>query len=118
MSKLLEIALGIVTGIGGILEAGSLATAAQAVAVLKGTFGMVEKAASLLGLATIAFVVGAWRLHASPDQVAVHLLPSPAGSLELARPVGPRPSATPAHRRRRRLGVGKGNHLAAGPGSR
>ena len=30
MSKLLEIALGIVTGIGGFMEAGSLATAAQA----------------------------------------------------------------------------------------
>ena len=30
MSKLFEIALGIVTGIGGFLEAGSLATAAQA----------------------------------------------------------------------------------------
>jgi len=30
MSKLLEIALGLVTGIGGFLEAGSLATSAQA----------------------------------------------------------------------------------------
>jgi len=30
VSKLLEIALGIVTGVGGFLEAGSLATSAQA----------------------------------------------------------------------------------------
>jgi len=172
MSKLLEIALGIVTGIGGFLEAGSLATAAQAGAAFgyqlawaillgvvciaflvemggrlaavsrhtlpdamrerfgiaffllplltvtlvsflvlaseiggiclalqlasgvslrwwalpvvglvwlflwKGTFGMVEKGASLLGLVTVAFAVGAWRLHASPGQVVVSLLPS------------------------------------------
>jgi Mn2+/Fe2+ NRAMP family transporter len=172
MSKLLEIALGIVTGIGGFLEAGSLATAAQAgatfgfqlawaiglgiiciafliemagrfaavsrhtipdamrerfgirfflvplvavglvsflvlaseiggvclalqfasgigfqwwalpVAALvwlflwKGTFGMVEKGASLLGLVTLAFVVGAFRLDPPVGQVAAHLLPS------------------------------------------
>jgi Mn2+/Fe2+ NRAMP family transporter len=172
MSKLLEIALGIVTGIGGFLEAGSLATAAQAGAAFgyqlgwaillgvvciaflvemggrlaavsrhtlpdamrerfgiafflvplvtvtlvsflvlaseiggvcmalqlasgvplrwwavpvagllwlflwKGTFGMVEKGASLLGLVTVAFAVGAWRLHASPGEVAMSLLPS------------------------------------------
>lgn len=172
MSKLLEIALGIVTGIGGFLEAGSLATAAQAgaafgfqlawaialgticiaflvemggrlaavshhtvpdamrerfgirfflvplaavgvvsflvlaseiggvclalqfasgigfqwwalpVALLvwlflwKGTFGMVEKGASILGLVTLAFVVGAFRLDPPVGQVAAHLLPS------------------------------------------
>jgi Mn2+/Fe2+ NRAMP family transporter len=172
MSKLLEIALGIVTGIGGFLEAGSLATAAQAgasfgfqliwaivlgticiaflvemggrlaavsrhtlpdamrerfgirfflvplvavflvsflvlaseiggvclalqfasgigfrwwampVAALvwlflwKGTFGMVEKGASLLGLVTLAFVVGAYRLDPPLRQVAAHLVPS------------------------------------------
>lgn len=172
MSKLLEIALGIVTGIGGFLETGSLATAAQAgaafgyqliwaialgticiaflvemagrlaavshhtlpdamrerfgikffvlafavvalvsflvlaseiggvclalqfasgvsfrwwaplVAALawlllwKGTFGMVEKGVSLLGLVTLAFVVGAVRLHPSAGDVAAALLPS------------------------------------------
>jgi Mn2+/Fe2+ NRAMP family transporter len=172
MSKLLEIALGLVTGIGGFLEAGSLATAAQAgaafgaqlgwaialgticiaflvemggrlaavshhtlpdamrerfgirfflvplVTVLlvsflvlaseiggvclalqfttgipfrwwglpvaaavwlflwKGTFGMVEKGASVLGLVTIAFVVGALRLHPPLGEVGAGLLPS------------------------------------------
>jgi Mn2+/Fe2+ NRAMP family transporter len=172
VSKLLEIALGIVTGIGGFLEAGSLSTAAQAgaafgyqlawailvgvvciaflvemggrlaavshhplpdamrerfgiaffllplitvglvsflvlaseiagiclalqfasgiplrwwalpVALLlwlflwKGTFGMVEKGASILGLVTVAFLVGAARLHPSPAQLVSSLLPS------------------------------------------
>ena len=172
MSKLLEIALGIVTGIGGFLEAGSLATAAQAGAAFgfqlgwaivlgticiaflvkmggrlaaishhtlpdamrerfgirfflvplaavglvsflvlaseiggvclalqfasgigfqwwalpvaglvwlflwKGTFGMVEKGASILGLVTLAFVVGAHRLDPPLGQVTAHLLPS------------------------------------------
>ena len=172
MSKLLEIALGIVTGIGGFLETGSLATSAQAgagfgfqliwaialgviciaflvemagrlaaishhtlpdamrerfgirfflaplVAVAlvsflvlaaeiggvalalqfasgvsyrvwalpvaaavwlllwKGTFGVVEKGASLLGLVTIAFVVGAVRLHATLADVVSGLLPT------------------------------------------
>ena len=172
MSKLLEIALGIVTGIGGFLEAGSLATAAQAGATFgfqlawalvlgticiafliemagrlaavsrhtlpdamrerfgirffliplvavglvsflvlaseiggvclalqfasgigfqwwalpvagavwlflwKGTFGMVEKGASILGLVTLAFVVGAFRLDPPLGRVAAHLLPS------------------------------------------
>lgn len=172
MSKLLEIALGIVTGIGGFLETGSLATSAQAgagfgfqliwaialgviciaflvemagrlaaishhtlpdamrerfgirfflaplvavglvsflvlaaeiggvalalqfasgvsyrvwalpVAVAvwlllwKGTFGVVEKGASLLGLVTIAFVVGAVRLHAPLADVVSGLLPT------------------------------------------
>lgn len=172
MSKLLEIALGIVTGIGGFLEAGSLASAAQAGAAFgfqlawaivlgticiaflvemggrlaavsrhtlpdamrerfgirfflvplaavslvsflvlaseiggvclalqfasgigfqwwalpvaglvwlflwKGTFGMIEKGASILGLVTLAFAVGAWRLDPPLGQVAGHLLPS------------------------------------------
>ena len=172
MSKLLEIALGLVTGIGGFLEAGSLATAAQAGAAFgyrlawaillgsvciaflvemggrlaavshhplpdamrerfgirffllplvtvglvsflvlaseiggiclalqfasgvprqvwalpvagvlwlflwKGTFGMVEKGASILGLVTLAFVVGAMRLHPSPAGIVSGLLPS------------------------------------------
>jgi Mn2+/Fe2+ NRAMP family transporter len=172
MSKLLEIALGIVTGIGGFLETGSLATAAQAGAAFgfqlvwaillgtvciaflvemggrlaavsrhtlpdamrerlgigfflvplvavtlvsflvlaseiggvclalqfasgvslrwwalpvagmvwlflwKGTFGLVEKGASILGLVTLAFVMGAWRLHPAAADVGRHLLPS------------------------------------------
>ena len=172
MSKLLEIALGLITGIGGFLEAGSLATSAQAGAAFgfqlvwavalgtvciaflvemggrlaaashhtlpdamrerfgirffllplvtvmlvsflvlaseiggvclalqfatgiplrwwalpvavavwlflwKGTFGMVEKGAATLGLVTIAFVVGAVKLHAPLSDVAANLLPS------------------------------------------
>jgi Mn2+/Fe2+ NRAMP family transporter len=172
VSKLLEIALGLVTGIGGFLEAGSLATSAQAGAAFgfqliwaialgtvciaflvemagrlaavshhtlpdamrerfgirffllplvtvtlvsflvlaseiggvclalqfatgvplrwwalpvavavwlflwKGTFGMVEKGASMLGLVTLAFVVGAVKLHAPVSEVAANLLPS------------------------------------------
>jgi Mn2+/Fe2+ NRAMP family transporter len=175
VSKLLEIALGLVTGIGGFLEAGSLATAAQAGAAFglqlvwaialgtvciaflvemsgrlaavshhtlpdamrerfgirfflvplvtvilvsflvlaseiggvclalqfatgiplrwwalpvtvglwlflwKGTFGMVEKGASLLGLVTIAFVVGALKLHPPLAEVGAGLLPSLPG---------------------------------------
>jgi len=172
MGKLLEVALGIVTGIGGFLEAGSLATAAQAgagfgfqliwaialgsiciafltemagrlaavshhtlpdamrerfglrfflvplttvglvsflvlaseiggvslalqfatgvparwwalpVAVAlwlllwKGTFGVVEKGASLLGLVTLTFVVAAVRLGPEPRQALAGILPS------------------------------------------
>jgi Mn2+/Fe2+ NRAMP family transporter len=53
MSKLLEIALGIVTGIGGFLEAGSLATAAQAGAA----FGFQLGWAIVLGTICIAFLV-------------------------------------------------------------
>jgi Mn2+/Fe2+ NRAMP family transporter len=172
VSKLLEIALGLITGIGGFLEAGSLATSAQAGAAFgfqliwaialgtvciaflvemggrlaavshhtlpdamrerfgirfflvplitvvlvsflvlaseiggvclalqfitgipfawwalpvavavwlflwKGTFGMVEKGASMLGLVTIVFVVGAFKLHAPLSGVVANLLPS------------------------------------------
>jgi Mn2+/Fe2+ NRAMP family transporter len=42
----------------------------------KGTFGLVEKGASLLGLVTLAFVVGAVRLHPDPGKLAAGLLPS------------------------------------------
>jgi len=172
MDKLLEIALGLVTGIGGFLEAGSLATAAQAGATFsfqliwaialgticiaflvemggrlaavshhtlpdamrerlgirfflvplvtvalvsflvlaseiggvclalqfatgipfqwwalpvaaalwlflwKGTFGLVEKGASILGLVTLAFVVGALKLHPQPADLGTGLSPS------------------------------------------
>jgi Mn2+/Fe2+ NRAMP family transporter len=172
MDKLLEIALGLVTGIGGFLEAGSLATAAQAGAsfgfqliwaialgticiaflvemggrlaavshhtlpdamrerlgirfflvplvtvvlvsflvlaseiggvclalqfttgisfrwwalpvaaalwlfLWKGTFGLVEKGASVLGLVTLAFVVGAFKLHPAPAELGAGLVPS------------------------------------------
>jgi Mn2+/Fe2+ NRAMP family transporter len=53
MSKLLEIALGLVTGIGGFLEAGSLATSAQAGAA----FGFQLIWAIVLGTICIAFLV-------------------------------------------------------------
>jgi Mn2+/Fe2+ NRAMP family transporter len=53
MSKLLEIALGLVTGIGGFLEAGSLATSAQAGAAFE--FRLVW--AIVLGTICLAFLV-------------------------------------------------------------
>jgi Mn2+/Fe2+ NRAMP family transporter len=53
MTKLVEIALGLVTGIGGFLEAGSLATAAQAGA----KFGFQLAWAIALGTICIAFLV-------------------------------------------------------------
>lgn len=53
MSKLLEIALGIVTGIGGFLEAGSLATSVQAGAA----FGFQLAWALALGTICVAFLV-------------------------------------------------------------
>jgi Mn2+/Fe2+ NRAMP family transporter len=68
MSKLLEIALGLVTGIGGFLEAGSLATSAQAGAA----FGFQLVWAIVLGAICIAFLVEmAGRLAA----VSKHTLP-------------------------------------------
>lgn len=53
MSKLLEIALGLVTGIGGFLEAGSLSTSAQAGAA----FGFQLVWPIVLGTVCIAFLV-------------------------------------------------------------
>jgi Mn2+/Fe2+ NRAMP family transporter len=53
VSKLLEIALGLVTGIGGFLEAGSLATSAQAGAA----FGFQLIWAIVLGTICVAFLV-------------------------------------------------------------
>jgi Mn2+/Fe2+ NRAMP family transporter len=68
VSKLLEIALGLVTGIGGFLEAGSLATSAQAGAA----FGFQLVWALVLGTICIAFLVEmAGRLSA----VSKHTLP-------------------------------------------
>src|SRR4051812_49477530 len=68
MSKLLEIALGLVTGIGGFLETGSLATSAQAGA----SFGLQLVWAIVLGTICIAFLVEmAGRLAA----VSKHTLP-------------------------------------------
>jgi Mn2+/Fe2+ NRAMP family transporter len=68
VSKLLEIALGLVTGIGGFLEAGSLATSAQAGAA----FGFQLVWALALGTICIAFLVEmAGRLSA----VSKHTLP-------------------------------------------
>jgi Mn2+/Fe2+ NRAMP family transporter len=42
----------------------------------KGTFGMIEKGVSLLGLVTVAFIVGAFRLHPPWSQVAAGMIPS------------------------------------------
>jgi Mn2+/Fe2+ NRAMP family transporter len=42
----------------------------------KGTFGVVEKGAGLLGLVTVSFVVGAFKLHPPLAEVAHGLLPS------------------------------------------
>jgi Mn2+/Fe2+ NRAMP family transporter len=68
VSKLLEIALGLITGIGGFLEAGSLATSAQAGA----KFGFQLVWAIVLGTICIAFLVEmAGRLAA----VSKHTLP-------------------------------------------
>ena len=68
MSKLLEIALGLVTGIGGFLEAGSLATSAQAGA----SFDFQLVWAIALGVLCLAFLVEmAGRLAA----VSKHTLP-------------------------------------------
>ena len=68
MSKLVEIALGLVSGIGGFLEAGSLATSAQAAAA----FGFQLVWAIALGTICIAFLVEmAGRLAA----VSKHTLP-------------------------------------------
>jgi len=68
VNKLLEIALGLVTGIGGFLEAGSLATSAQAGAA----FGFQLVWAIALGTICIAFLVEmAGRLAA----VSKHTLP-------------------------------------------
>jgi Mn2+/Fe2+ NRAMP family transporter len=68
VKKLLEIALGLVTGIGGFLEAGSLATSAQAGA----SFGLQLVWAIALGVICIAFLVEmAGRLAA----VSKHTLP-------------------------------------------
>src|SRR3954447_10373762 len=53
MNKLFEIALGIVTSVGGFLEIGSLATAAQAGAA----FGYQLLWAIVLGVVCIAFLV-------------------------------------------------------------
>jgi Mn2+/Fe2+ NRAMP family transporter len=42
----------------------------------KGTFGVIEQGASLLGLITIVFAIAAWRLHPDWSAVAAHALPS------------------------------------------
>jgi Mn2+/Fe2+ NRAMP family transporter len=52
------------------------AAAAVWLLLWKGTFGVVEKGASLLGLVTIAFLVGAVRLHAPLADVVAGLLPT------------------------------------------
>jgi Mn2+/Fe2+ NRAMP family transporter len=42
----------------------------------KGTFGIIEKGASVLGLVTLAFAVAAWQLHPDWRHVAAGALPS------------------------------------------
>jgi Mn2+/Fe2+ NRAMP family transporter len=42
----------------------------------KGTFGLIEKGVSLLGMVAIAFVIGAWKLHPPLDQLAAGAVPS------------------------------------------
>ncbi|MBA2627877.1 MAG: divalent metal cation transporter [Gemmatimonadales bacterium] len=42
----------------------------------KGTFGIIEKGVSMLGLVTLAFAVAAWRMHPPVHDVLVGLVPS------------------------------------------
>jgi Mn2+/Fe2+ NRAMP family transporter len=42
----------------------------------KGTFGVIEKGVSLLGLVTVVFIVGAWKLHPAWHDVGATLLPT------------------------------------------
>jgi Mn2+/Fe2+ NRAMP family transporter len=42
----------------------------------KGTFGLVEKGSSLLGLVSLVFLVGAWKLHPRLAPIAAGLAPS------------------------------------------
>jgi Mn2+/Fe2+ NRAMP family transporter len=42
----------------------------------KGTFGLVEKGSSLLGLVSLVFLVGAWKLHPPLAPIAAGLAPS------------------------------------------
>jgi Mn2+/Fe2+ NRAMP family transporter len=44
--------------------------------IWKGTFGVIEKGVSMLGLVTLGFVVGAWIIHPPWGQVAKSALPS------------------------------------------
>jgi Mn2+/Fe2+ NRAMP family transporter len=45
----------------------------------KGTFGVIEKGVSMLGLVTIVFIVGALKLHPSFTELGANLLPTPPG---------------------------------------
>ncbi len=42
----------------------------------KGTFGLIEKGVSLLGMVAVAFVIGAWKLHPPLDDLFAGVLPS------------------------------------------
>ncbi len=44
--------------------------------IWKGTFGIIEQGVSLLGLVTLCFIVGAWKLHPEWRHAASGLLPS------------------------------------------
>src|SRR5690349_6045151 len=69
------IALELATGIGFPLWAIPVAFVIWFV-IWKGTFGVIEKGVSLLGLVTLCFVVGAWIIHPPWGQVARAALPS------------------------------------------
>lgn len=45
----------------------------------KGTFSLIENGIALLGLVTVVFLVGAWKLHPELGQLAAGLLPSGGG---------------------------------------
>lgn len=72
------LALQLVTGIGFRWWA---LPAALLVWVLlwKGTFGLLENGIALLGLVTVAFVVGAWRMHPPTGELALGFLPRGPG---------------------------------------
>jgi len=53
-----------------------LAAVATWLLLWRGTFGVIEQGASLLGLITIVFAIAAWRLVPSWGPVALHALPS------------------------------------------
>lgn len=44
--------------------------------IWKGTFGVIEKGVSILGLVTLSFVVGAWMVHPPWDQILTGAIPS------------------------------------------
>jgi Mn2+/Fe2+ NRAMP family transporter len=72
-----SLALQMATGIAFPWWALPVALAAW-LALWKGTFGIVEKSAGLLGLVSVVFGVAAWRLHPDWGRLAASLVPSGA----------------------------------------